>query len=91
MDELHVRDPGHNPTSLEFLLNRSIAKESEPCSTKMKQSSIEETHATQFEIQTNPLYCSKDVLLVEERKWNDILAYKFFNRRLFKPKSQNWS
>ena len=31
VDELHVRDPGHNPTSTEFLLGRSIAKESEPC------------------------------------------------------------
>ena len=82
VDESHLRDPGHNPTCSEFLLDRSITKESEPCSTKMKQSSIEETHATQFEIQTNPVYYSKDVLLVDERKWNDILAYKFFNRRL---------
>ena len=35
-------------------------------------------NATQFEIQTNPVYCSKEVIPVEERKWNDVLAYKKF-------------
>ena len=55
MNELHVRDPGHNPTSSELLLERSIAKESETCSTEMEQFRIEETHATQFEIQTIPV------------------------------------
>ena len=30
VDELHLRDPGHNPTSNELHLERSIAKESEP-------------------------------------------------------------
>ena len=29
MDELHLRDPGHNHTSSDFFLERSIAKESE--------------------------------------------------------------
>ena len=29
VDELHLRDPGHNPTSNALLLERSIAKESE--------------------------------------------------------------
>ena len=48
VDELHLRDPGHNPTSSELLLERSIAKESELCSTEMEQSSVEETHATQL-------------------------------------------
>ena len=33
VDELHFRDPGHNPTSSELLLERSIAKGIEPCST----------------------------------------------------------
>ena len=47
VDELHLRDPGHNPTSNELLLERSIAKESERCSTELEQSTIEETHATQ--------------------------------------------
>ena len=65
-------------TSSELLLERSVAKESEPCFTEMEQSSIEETHATQFEIQTNPVYYSKEVFLIEERKWHDILAYQFF-------------
>ena len=78
MYELHLRDPGHNPTSSELLPERSIAKESGPCSTVLEQSRIEETHATQFEIPANPVYYSKEVVLVGERKWNDILAYKFF-------------
>ena len=67
MDELHLRDPGHSPT---------IAKESGLCSTELEQSRIEETHATQFEIPTNPVYCSKEVILAEEEKWNDILDFK---------------
>ena len=51
VEELHLKDPNHNPTSSELLLERSVAKESEPCSTEMEQSGIEETHAKQFEIQ----------------------------------------
>ena len=78
MDELHPNDPDHNPISSELLLERSVAKESELCSTEMKQSSFEETHAKQFEIQTNPVYCSEEGVLIEERKWNDISAYKHF-------------
>ena len=72
MEELHLKDPGHNPTSSELPKERSVAKESEPCSAKMEQSSIEETHAKQFEIQTNQVYYSKEVIPIEERKWNDI-------------------
>ena len=49
----------------------------------MEQSSIEETHATQFEIQTNPLYYSKEVLPIQERKWNDIPAYKYCKGNTF--------
>ena len=78
VDELHLRDPGHNPTSSELHLVKSVAEESEPCSTEMEQSRIEEIHATQCEIQTNPVYHSKEVILVGERKWNDILAHKSF-------------
>ena len=78
MEEVHLKDPGDNPTSSELLLERSVAEEGGPCSTQMEQSSIEETHATQFEIQTNPVYHSKEVIPVEEGKWNDVLAYKKF-------------
>ena len=63
VDELHLKDPGHNPTSSEL-----IAKERKDCSTKMEQSRIEETHASQFEIPTTPVYHSKEVILVGERK-----------------------
>ena len=39
--------------------------------------SIEEIHAKQFEIQANQVYnYSEEVILIEERKWNDILAKK---------------
>ena len=78
MEEVHLKDPGDNPTSSELLLERSVAKESELCSTEMEQSSIEETHATQFEIQTIPVYCSKEVIPIEERKRNDVPACKYF-------------
>ena len=78
VDEIHLRYPGHNPTSSEFLLERFIAKESEPCCTEIEQSGIEETHATQLEFPTVPMYHSKEVVLVGERKWNNIPAYKSF-------------
>ena len=44
---------------------------------------IEETHATQFEIQTNPVYYSEEVFPKEERKWNNILAYEHFRGHAF--------
>ena len=78
VEELHFRDPGHNPTSSELLLERSIAKEGEPCSAEMEQSRIEETHAMQSEISMDTVYYPKEVILVGERKWNDIPAYKSF-------------
>ena len=64
MDELHLRDPGHNPTSNALLLERSIAKESELFAAELEQSRTEETHATQSKISTNPVYYSKEVILV---------------------------
>ena len=74
--ELHLNGPDRNPTSSELQLERSVAKERDD----MEQSSIEETHAKQFQIQTNPVYnVSEEVIPVEERKWNDILAYKHFS------------
>ena len=53
MDELHLRDPGHNPTSNVLLLERSVAKESELCSMQIEQSIIEETLATQSKFPTS--------------------------------------
>ena len=79
VDELPLNDPGHNPTSSGLLLERLVAKESEPCSTEMEQSSIEETRAKQLKIQTNPVNNhSEDIIPIEERKWNDISAYDHF-------------
>ena len=73
VEELNLNVPDHSPASSDWLLERSVAKEREPGSTKMEQSSsIEETHAKQFKIQTSPV-CnySEEVIPIEERKWND--------------------
>ena len=80
VEELHLNDPDHNPTSSDLLLERSVAKERELGSTKMEpSSSTEETHAKQLKIQTNPVYThSEEVILVEERRWTDILACQQF-------------
>ena len=84
-----LNDPDHNPTSSELLehigLEISVAKEREPGSTKMEPSwSIEETHAMQFEIQTNPVYnYSEEVIPIEQRKWNDSPAYTHFRGHAF--------
>ena len=45
----------------------------------MEQSIIDETHSTQFEIQTKCV-CNYlgEVAPIEEKKWNDILANKHF-------------
>ena len=84
VDELHVNDPDHIPTSSEWLLERSVAKESEPCSTEMEQSSIEDTHAKQFEIRTNPVNkYAEEVILIEGRKWNDIPACQHLRGHIF--------
>ena len=55
-----------------------FAEESEPCSTELEQSRIEETHATKSKIPTTPVYYSKETILVGEMKWNDILACESF-------------
>ena len=65
----YVNDPDHNPTSSELLLEKSVAKERERGSAKMEpSSSIEETHAKQFEIQTNPVYNSLEEVFLLRRK-----------------------
>ena len=55
-------------TSWVSLLERSIAKESEPFSTEMEQSRIEETHATHSKHPTNLVYYSKEVILVGKKE-----------------------
>ena len=64
--ELHFRDPGHKIT-----FGTIYAKESEPCSTELEHSRIEETHATQSNNPPNPVY---ETILVGERRWKNILA-----------------
>ena len=53
------REPGPHPTSKELLMERSIAKEREPFATELEQSRIEETHARQSIIPTDPVYYMK--------------------------------
>ena len=72
-------NPGHNLASSELLPERAIAKDGEPCSTESEQSRIEETHATQVKIPTDPVYYTKEIILVRESKWNDIPACQSFN------------
>ena len=80
VEELHLNDSYHSPTSSELLEHieweRSLAKERELGSTKMEPSwSLEETHAKQLNILTNPVYnCSEGGIPIEERLWNDIPA-----------------
>ena len=84
MDDLHLNDADHNPTCSELLLERCVAKESEPCSTEIEHSSIEETLAKQFEIPTNTVFNSSEELIpIETREWNDILACKHFKGKTF--------
>ena len=59
-------------------LGKIYSKESESFSTELDQSRIEETHATQFDIPTNPVYFAKEVVPIGKRMWNQILAYKSF-------------
>ena len=59
MAVLPHREPGHHPTSKELLMERSIAKEREPCATELEESRIEETHARQSIIPTDPVYYMK--------------------------------
>ena len=89
VEELHLNDPDHNPTSSELLvhigLERSVAKKREPGSTKMEPSwCIEETHAKQLKIQTNPVYKYSDGgFSIEERNWNDIRVFQQFRGHTF--------
>ena len=80
VEELHLNDPDHNPTSSEVLMERSVVKESELFSTEMEQSSIEETYATQSKIPTNP-----------GSGMTFFLPTNISEEMLLKPKSQNWS
>ena len=69
-----------------MVLERSIAKESEPCSTVMEQSRIEETHATQ-----EPAYQPKEVVLVRVGSGTTFLPTSQPKETLFKPNVSNWS
>ena len=93
VEVLHLNDPDLNPTSSELLLERYVAKEREPGSTKIEPStSIEETHTKLLKNQTNPVCnCSESVIPVEERKWNDILACQYLRGHTFEAEVSSWT
>ena len=75
-------------------LERSVAKERELGSTKMDVSwRIEETHAKQLKIQTNPVYnnSERSCFLLKKGSGMTFLPIKISEEILLKPKSQNWS
>ena len=57
---------------------RAIAKENEPSASELHQSRIEETHATQELVLADPVCYVKETVLMEEGKWIDIPANKFY-------------
>ena len=80
MDKLYLRDPGHNPTSSELLLERCIAKESEPCPASRK--------LVQRSSKFGRIQCTIQKKLFLSEKGSRTSLSK---ETLFKPKSQNWS
>ena len=58
-------------------MERSI--ESEPCAAELEQSRIEEIQARMSMIFAGPVYCTKEEILVGEKRWNDILACRSFD------------
>ena len=71
---LHVTDPGHDPTSPEQLLERSIAKESELCFTELEQSRIGAIRAKLSQIPFDLVCYTEGVIPTKERKWKIIVA-----------------
>ena len=89
VEEPRLNDPDHNPRSSELVnhrgMKRPIAMQREAGSAKMVPSSnIEETHAKQFEIQSNLVndHC-EETIPTEERKLYEILACRNFKRNTF--------
>ena len=75
VDELHIPDPRNNLARSELLSEQAIAKEGGPCSTEMKQSSIEETRADSVKTLSDPVYFTKGIVPMKEKKWKSIPAY----------------
>ena len=95
MEELHLNGPGHNATSSELLLERSLAKERELGSAKMEPStSIEGTPAKQFENSDESSVQSfkrSYLFVLKEGSGMTFLLVNISEDILLKPKSQNWS
>ena len=81
VDELHIPDPRNNLTSSELLSEQAVANEGEPCSTEMKQSSIEETRADSVKTLYGPVCFTKRIVPMKEKKWKSIPAYPSFQGR----------
>ena len=86
VDELHLRDPGHNPTSSELFLERSIASLqswSNPASWKLMRRGWKFRH-TGCTIQ-------KKLFLLDRGSGMTFLPTNLPKETVFQPKSQNWS
>ena len=77
VEDLPHLEPGPNPTSKELLRERAVAKGSVSSAAEMNQSHIEETHAQQELVPSNPVCFVKETILMEERKSIDIPVNKW--------------
>ena len=92
-DEVHLNDPDHNPTISKLLLERFLARESEPCSTEMeteRSSPISVKHI-RCSSKFRRVWCTtvQKNIATEPRMWNDISFLLVNNSEeiLLKPKS----
>ena len=74
MEELHLNDPDRNPTSSEYFLDRLVAKERIWFDTDGAIIEHRGNSREAVKIQTNPVHNYSEVILIDERKWNDTLA-----------------
>ena len=72
--ELHIPDTGNNLTSSELPSEQAIAKEGEPCSAELEQSSTEETRARTIRMLPDPVCSTEGILPMKERKWKSVPA-----------------
>ena len=83
VEELHLNDPDHNPTSSELLLERSVARERE-LERKSHPGASRKLMRSSWKVRwIQCANCSEQVLPIEERKWNDIPACRQFRGHTF--------
>ena len=95
MEELHLNDPDHNPTSSELLehtgLERSDAKEREPGSTKMEPSRNSCEAVENSDESSENTIIQKKLFLLKKGNGVTFLPTNISDDILLKPKSPSWS